>query len=167
MKIIKWLDQYFEEVLMMIFLPIIIVMMGAQVIMRYVVGYSLSFPEEISRYSFIWLSYLGVSYAVKTDQALKVDIIHTLVPKLKKPLDILGDIAYFAFFAYMIVPGFNAVMVTKAFGSASPALNIPIWILYSSLLLGSVLACVRMIQKYVKMYLEHKKKNYVEEGEVK
>jgi TRAP-type C4-dicarboxylate transport system permease small subunit len=125
--------------------------------MRYLVGNSLSWPEEVSRYSFIWLSYLGLSYAIKKDASLKVDIIHTLVPKLKAPLNVFGDIVLFLFCIAMIQPGYHTILKTMAIGSNSAAISMPMWILYVSLFLGVILSCIRLIQKYTLKIISYKK----------
>ena len=163
MKILKFLDDHLEEVLMSIFLVMIIVMMTAQVIMRYVFNNALSFPEEVSRYSFIWMCYLGVSYAVKKGGILKVDILTTLFPKLQKPLDIFGDVLYAAFCALMIVPGFQTVTSIMENGSTSAAIGLPMWIVYLSFLIGAILTVIRTIEKYISLF-RGKKENQIEEG---
>lgn len=157
MKALKFLDRYFEEILMSIFLIVIIVMMTMQVIMRYVFNSALSFPEEVSRYSFIWMCYLGVSYAVKKGGALKVDILPTLVPALQKPLDVLGDVFYMGFCVAMILPGITTVQSVMKMGSSSAAIGLPMWIVYLSFLIGSILTVIRMIEKYIVLIRARKK----------
>ena len=53
-KILHYLDEYLEEILMVIFLIAMTLIMGIQVFSRYVLGMSLSWSEEITRYLFIW-----------------------------------------------------------------------------------------------------------------
>ena len=53
MRVIKWLDNYLEEALLVIMLLFMMVIMGIQVTARYVFSYSLSWSEEITRYLFI------------------------------------------------------------------------------------------------------------------
>ena len=51
---LKWLDENLEEFLMGAFLIGMVLIMGVQVLARYVFGASLSWSEEITRYLFIW-----------------------------------------------------------------------------------------------------------------
>lgn len=53
-KAIHWLDEYLEEFLMVVFLIAMTLIMGIQVFSRYILGVSLSWSEEITRYLFIW-----------------------------------------------------------------------------------------------------------------
>ena len=60
-KILHYLDEYLEEFLMVIFLIAMTLIMGIQVFSRYILGMSLSWSEEITRYLFIWSAFLSVS----------------------------------------------------------------------------------------------------------
>ena len=53
-KALQWLDENLEEVLLVIALAAMAVIMGIQVIARYIFGASLSWSEELTRYIFIW-----------------------------------------------------------------------------------------------------------------
>ena len=44
-KAIHWLDEYFEEFLMVLFLAAMTIIMGIQVFSRYILGISLSWSE--------------------------------------------------------------------------------------------------------------------------
>lgn len=49
-KVLKRLDRYLEEFLLVAFLGAMTLIMGVQVVSRYVFGMSLSWSEEITRY---------------------------------------------------------------------------------------------------------------------
>lgn len=57
-KILHWLDENLEEFLLVFFLIAMTLIMGIQVFCRYVLGQSLSWSEEITRYLFI----LGLAF---------------------------------------------------------------------------------------------------------
>lgn len=64
-KILHWLDENLEEFILVIFLIAMTLIMGIQVFCRYVLGMSLSWSEELTRYLFIWCGFLSVSYCSK------------------------------------------------------------------------------------------------------
>ena len=72
-KVIHWLDEYFEEFLMVLFLAAMTIIMGIQVFSRYILGISLSWSEEITRYLFIWSAFLSVSLCTKKCISIKID----------------------------------------------------------------------------------------------
>ncbi len=151
-KIFKFLDDYFEEVLMNILLWSLVITMTMQIFFRYALGQPLSWSDEVCRYVFIWFTFLGVSYCTLTNNHIRIDIIETLIPKLKKPFMIIGDIIIFAFLCYMIVPSFNQLMDVKNKEVTSPALLMPMWIVYASLFLALVLTFLRLVQKYYRYF---------------
>ena len=68
-KALQWLDENLEEVLLVIALAAMAVIMGIQVIARYIFGASLSWSEELTRYIFIWAGFLSVSYCTKKSRS--------------------------------------------------------------------------------------------------
>lgn len=73
MRIVRWLDEHIEEVLLVAFSVVMVVVIAMQVFMRYVMDNSLSWSEELARFCFIWLVYIGISYGVKKQRHIKVD----------------------------------------------------------------------------------------------
>lgn len=58
-----------------ILLVIMVFIVFIQVIMRYILGHSLSWSEELTRYMFVWLIYLGVNLGIKGDMQIKIDVL--------------------------------------------------------------------------------------------
>ncbi|MCL2853192.1 MAG: TRAP transporter small permease [Defluviitaleaceae bacterium] len=157
MKKIRWFIDHFEETFMVISLGGITVAMFAQVVSRYVFRSSLVWTEELSRYFLICLAFMGLSYGVRTMSHLRIDIFENLYPKLKKPLEYIGDIFVVAFFTYMLRPAFTSIETIWRSGQVSPAMEIPFFIVYMPLAIGLVLGLVRMAEKYAKYLLQFKK----------
>ena len=146
MKILRWIDKYFEEVLMAALLTGIVLVMFFQIILRFVFNTALPWPEELSRYMFVWLSFLGMSYSVKCKNSLKVDIVETLVPKLKTPLGIIQDLVFLGFAVVIIFLGLDSLQTMWAHPQLSPAARIPMWTVYVSLFVAACLSVIRLIQ---------------------
>lgn len=149
MKLLKWLDDNLEEILMMIFLALIVVIMGIQVIMRYIFRNSLMWPEELSRYFFIWFVFLGISYGVKKNAHIRVDIVEVLIPRTAKVLGVIQDIAFAVFCICLYQPGMKVMEMMMQTGQTSPAIGIPMYIVYFSLMVGLTLTPLRILQKYL------------------
>ena len=98
-----------------------------QVVMRYVFNNSLSWSEELARYTFIWLIYIGISYGCKLRKHIKIDAALYLFPKKARPyVVLLGDILFIAFAVYITYTGFFYSMEQIRFDMRSAALKIPI-----------------------------------------
>ena len=76
-KILHYLDEYLEEILMVIFLIAMTLIMGIQVFSRYVLGMSLSWSEEITRYLFIWSAFLSVSLCTRKCISIKLTSLYS------------------------------------------------------------------------------------------
>ena len=148
MRLLRWLDKYFEESLMLILLAAMVCIMGLQVFMRYVMQNSLSWPEEMTRYMFIWFVFLGISYGIRNDIHIRVNLLETFFPKLQKPLNYFQDFAFFAFLAYLVKPSSSVMTLIYNSQQHSSAMQVPIALVYFSLFLGIYLGLFRMIQKY-------------------
>ena len=81
-----------------------VIIMGIQVFMRYVLAKSLPWPEELTRYLFIWFVFLGISYGIRYNIHIKVDIIETVFPKVKPFLIVIQDLLFLTFCIMMIRP---------------------------------------------------------------
>lgn len=58
-----------------VLLALLCVIVFVQVIMRYAYGHSLSWSEELTRYMFVWIIYLGVNLGIRGDNQIKIDIL--------------------------------------------------------------------------------------------
>ncbi len=153
MKFIRWLDRYLEESVMLVLLALMVSVMGLQVFMRYVMNSSLSWPEELTRYMFIWFVFLGISYGIRYDIHIRVNIFETFVPKIAATLRVIQDIFFMAFMLYMYSPAVTNISRMIANQQHSPAMQIPMYFVYLSLLVGLTLGIFRMIEKYVKKFM--------------
>lgn len=153
MKVVSWLDKYTEELFLSLSLISMVFIMGLQVFMRYVMNNSLAWPEELSRYIFIWFSFIGVSYAVRKNANLRIDILFNYVSDgIRKTLETISDIIFIGFSLIIVVGGisvFNGLLDTM---QTSPGLNLPMAFVYLSLPVGFGLTIIRLIQSIVNRY---------------
>jgi TRAP-type C4-dicarboxylate transport system permease small subunit len=148
MKIVKWLDEHFEELLLGIFSVIMVIVTAAQVFMRYALDNSLTWSEELARYCFIWLVYLGISYGVKKQRHIKVDAVFLLLKdKGKIVLSMVGNLLFLAFAIFVIIYGYDIATKLLAWGQQSPALHIPVGLVYLAGPIGMGLTAIRLLQQ--------------------
>lgn len=160
MKILSWLDENFEKVILSLLLAVIASVMMLEVIMRYVFNSSISWAEEASRYAFVWSALVSIGYSIKEQSILKVD---TLVEALPKPIRNafvnVSNLAVTFFFGYLFwisVPAVSKVIKT---GQQSPALGIPMGLIYFAAIAGFFLATLRSIQKTYRDFATAKKRS--------
>lgn len=150
MKAVKWIDQYLEEVVMIIMLVAMVLIMGIQVTARYVFSSSLSWSEEITRYLFICSGFLSASFCIKKGASVKIDQLLKAVPG--KGFHVLKLVSYsvqIVFFSYLIPFAWEYVKSGIASGQVSPACGIPMYMIQMSTVISFVLCVIRLIQKWV------------------
>jgi len=108
---------------------------------RYAMGNQASWTEELARFLLIWIGILGAAYVSGRNMHLAIDLIST---KLKKKarrhlhLLILALILFFAV-SVLVIGGFRLIYVTQVLGQISPALQLPMTIVYAVLPLSGLL----------------------------
>ncbi|MDR2210603.1 MAG: TRAP transporter small permease [Spirochaetaceae bacterium] len=147
MKLLKWLDQHFEESICVFLMSSMSILLFIQVVMRRVFGNSLTWSEELARYIFIWLIYFGISYGAKAMKHIKIEAFLAIFPRNIRPfIKILGNLLFLAFALFVIFTSFELVQKQIKLKQQSPAMHIPMWVVYSAPLCGFVLTSVRQLQ---------------------
>ncbi len=149
-KLLHGLDEYLEEVLLVILLACMAVIMGIQVFCRYVLSMSLSWSEELTRYLFIWAGFLSISYCTKRCISIKIEQFVALFPKRGKALfKVINHTVELILFFYLLPFSWRYLNLAIAAGQTSPALGIPMYLVQAAPLAGFLLAAVRILQRWV------------------
>ena len=147
MKVIKWLDENFEGTIMLVMLILITTVMSVQIVARYVFQSPMPWPEEFSRYCYIWTVFLSLGFTLKKGNMLRVNVVVDLFPNIVRNLIYLSVnvvlLVVFAVFFYNALIRTNFVRGT---GQVSPAMRIPTWLMYCSTVIGFGLGVLRLAQ---------------------
>jgi len=93
-----------------------------QVFCRYVLNYPLLWPEEVTRYSMVWLTFIGASLGVKKGSHVSFTlIVERFSGRLQRYFGFFGIICLFTFASVNMGLGIRVLAITTA---KSPALNI-------------------------------------------
>ena len=132
-----WLDRALE-LLCALGCLVLVGVSFAGVIFRYAFNNSLVWSEELARYLFIWLIFLGAAIGVRERNHIAFDLFgSSLGPRGGQALEWLVRVATLAFAASLIVPGWRFVVVGMS--NASPALEIPMGWVYLAPVVGGLL----------------------------
>ena len=98
---------------------------------REIFAYSSIWGEEIVRYSFIYLAWIGAAAAVKERAHIRIDVVmHYLGPRLKAIFYIFGDVVMLIVAVIALYWSYETVHVSAKFGSVSHGLRISmVWFL--------------------------------------
>jgi len=150
MKLLRLVDDKLEVFICVILMSVMAVLLNIQVFMRYVMKDALSWTEELARYIFVWLVYIGISYGAKISKHLRVEAGLDLFPKKARPYLLLAADAFFLCFAlYISYRGWGIVERQIRLGQVSAAMRIPMWIVSAAPMVGFGMAAVRVAQNMV------------------
>ena len=151
-KILQKYDK-FEEYLLIGTLVFNVLLIFSQILMRTIFNYSLSWTEELSRYIFIWQTWLGTSIALKYKQHIRVEILINFLKKIKnkKILEVLVNFIWISFSAFLLYAGILLSKSMIARNVLSSGMRIPLVFIYSCLPISSLIVLIRLINDTINL----------------
>jgi TRAP-type C4-dicarboxylate transport system permease small subunit len=125
-----------------------VVLTFAQVVFRYVIGYSLYWSEELARYLFVWVSFLGSVVALERGVHIGMDVvIAKLPPGPRRYVEVFSDISVAAFLVFLTVQGLKMAMRNMI--QKSPALQVSMGVVSLAIPVGAALMGIYVIARLV------------------
>ena len=142
-------NRVLEKVLIVGFAAMTVIIF-LQIIFRYVFAASLSWSEEMARYLFVWLTFLGASVVARSRSHITVDaIIEAIKPeRVRKSMKTLADVLVLAFLYVLLSEGFVAsfeILDLEQISPSMPWLSLG-WI-YFAIPLGSLFMALNILQQ--------------------
>ena len=107
----------------------------------------LTWAQEACIYLFVWMAKFGAAYGVRIGIHVGVDIlVDRLQDPAKRIVTIIAMSGGILFTAILVWIGTDFVYHVRLGGQTSPDLEMPMWIIYLAVPLGSALMCFRFIQ---------------------
>ncbi len=151
MKIIRFLDENIEKILLVIMLLVMVIVVFVQVVMRSVFHNSLAWSEEVARYLFVWQVWLGASYAAKKGEHMQVDLLRRkLKGKMGIVVAVFADLVSLAFCIYLVKLSFVQMNGMFQLKRVATSFDMPIWIAYLAVPVGAGLMVIRLLQGMIK-----------------
>jgi C4-dicarboxylate transporter DctQ subunit len=154
--LLRILDRL-EEVLIATLIAAATVLIFIAVLHRYLSGVPALFPlmhkihlswaQELCIYMFVWMAKFGAAYGVRTGIHVGVDVlVNLLSPRARRPVVRFGLLCG-ALFTFVIgTMGAKFVFELYDTDQVSPDLELPRWIVFLCVPLGSYLMCFRFLQ---------------------
>lgn len=137
--------EHVEEAVCLFFFASMCVFVFVQLFFRFVLNNPLMYPEEIARASYVWVTFVGMSFATKTRDHISVDyFISVLPPTPARWLTLLVDVMMLA--ALVLLGWFGVKFVIFSRMSITPALEVPANLYYISFPIGCFLSVVRQLR---------------------
>lgn len=136
-----------DRFVLAITVPLTVVMLGCvvwQVVARYALNVSTSATDEIARFAFIWVSLLGAAYVLGNRGHIAITGLVDLLPARPRGVVEIAIAALVTLFTVTILCGGGWLLVDKArmLGQVTPALQVPMWMVYAVIPLSGALTLV-------------------------
>jgi C4-dicarboxylate transporter DctQ subunit len=120
---------------------------GVPFLYPYLIRIHISWAQELCIYMFIWMAKFGAAYGVRTGIHVGVDVlIKRLNPGWQKGVILFGLLGGALFTFVVGTMGAKFVIELMSTDQVSPDLELPSWLVYACIPLGSYLMCFRFLQ---------------------
>lgn len=133
-----------EEIVIVAMFAIMVVAIFSQVVMRYVFNNSLYWSEELGKFMFIWISWLGISIGEKRGEHIKITMLtDKFSPKGQHIVNIISELIVIGILLVTIYYGISLVISQSTTHYAGIKISVS-WG-YLSVVVGCCLMLLRSI----------------------
>lgn len=161
----KSIDRNAESWALLVFYVLLTVTMAVEVVRREVFAYSSIWGEEIVRYAFIYLAWIGAASAIRERAHIRIDVLMHYVPgQVKTLLYLLGDFVMLVVACIALFYSFETLLVSWKFGSVSHGLRISLVWFLAAVPIGFSLMLFRLVQSILRDFHSFRNGTPVFEG---
>jgi TRAP-type C4-dicarboxylate transport system permease small subunit len=132
MDSLRFLWRHAVESIVVILLAVMVAVLVLQVFFRFVMDDPLAWSEELARYAFVWVTFLGAAVAFRHGSHIVVDTIVRMFPQgTQTALAWVVDLLVVAALLVLLVQGIGIVAVTA--DTVSTMLEVPMSWVYAAL----------------------------------
>jgi TRAP-type C4-dicarboxylate transport system permease small subunit len=143
---ISSITEKIEKYIVCFSIVLMMVNSTANAIGRYFFNQSIFFAEELNQFLIVSVTFIGFAYAVRKGRNIRMTAVYdALNHTAKKVISILiaaGTSALMFFLAYL---AYHYVLELKEINRLSPALQFPVYIIYSVIPLGLTMAGIQYL----------------------
>lgn len=146
-KLLRWLDVNFEAFFGMIAFFGMLILITMQILLRNLLGAGTAWGEEICRFCYVWVCYIGLGYATRNNLHIQIDALRKNFPeKLQKILIILTELLMLYVFCRFFCGTLENVMRVSAMNNRADSINISTNWMYVAGPVGYGLGVIRCTQ---------------------
>ena len=129
-----------------------VIIVFSNVVARYFLNAALAWSDEVSRFMFIWLVFIGAVIAYMKNEHLGLDIlVKYLPPRASRILVVFADLLVLFALAIMLKGGLHMAIDSFASGWVSSAVSLPYGYIY---MVGPISAFFMILEGLLKLVLD-------------
>ncbi len=150
MKFRAIVDKILSRVLIVI-MGVMVINVLWQVFSRYFLGEPSSFTDELARYLMIWVGILGAAYVSGKNGHVAIDVLPSRLSKenQKKLKNIVGILIILFSITALVIGGSRLVYITYVLKQFSPALQMPLSLVYLVIPISGILIIYYKISDFL------------------
>lgn len=159
-KKIQNLLSNFENSLAAVAIVLMMVIVFANAMARYIAGFDAAWSYELVTSCFVLVAMFSAANLFKTDGHVGFDYLVTHLPKvIQIPLIIIRHALCVTFFVFLIIFGFKMTQGKIALGLKSAVLGYPSWIIGAIVPVSGILCVIRYIQGQIAIYKKNREEH--------
>jgi TRAP-type C4-dicarboxylate transport system permease small subunit len=144
---LRSIDRNGERYLMLVLYCFIVFVIVGEVVRRFVLDFSSLWGEEAARFAFIYLGWIGASYAVKQRAHIRFDFLtRAMPPRAAAAVFLFSEFATLVFACFAAYWSMQSLLTMVRFDALAPALRVPQAWFAAAVPLGFAMMIVRVIQ---------------------
>ena len=148
MKTLKKIWDNLEPTLVVFFFFCILIVIFIQIFMRLVFNDPPIFTEELARFLYLWMVFIGFSWVTKTDTNLCIDIVKQKIYGRRRAwFNLIVDFVTVGTFAFLFYHSIDYVKFSMY--NPAPAMRFPMGYVYLVMPIACVLTVIRSIERIV------------------
>lgn len=149
MRLLRLIWSYAAETVVVILMALMVTTLAVQVLFRYALNNPLSWSEELARYAFVWITFLGAAVAYRHRGHIVVDMMLHLIPvRARATLAWLVEILVTVTLVVLVRDGLRMVETTS--NVRATMLQIPMSYIYAAIPVSAALMLVYQVEWVVK-----------------
>ena len=132
------------------------IILFVNVVLRYFFASGITWAEEYAKYAIMWVTFAGCGAAVRENSHMSITALLD-VQKNKKVIywiRLIINVICVVFSLFIAVYGYRIVELVTRTKQKSPAMQIPMAVVYVSVLIGGILMTIRFCQSMARLIKE-------------
>ncbi len=155
MRLLRLVWSYAAETVVVILMAVMVTTLAVQVFFRYVLDAPLSWTEELARYAFVWVTFLGAAVAFRHRGHIVVDMLLHMIPAQVRAV-LIWAVEVLVTITLVILVRDGLRMVETTANVRATMLQIPMSYVYASIPVSSALMLLYQLEWVVKRVTEYR-----------
>ena len=140
-----------SEWLIVVFFTLLVATTFLGVLSRYVFNFSLAWSDELARYCFVWMVFIGIVVSfVRAEHATVDFLMERYKGRYRVVMFTLIDVLIYVLFVVLTVTG--VMLMNLSAGQTTSGLGIPKMLVYAALPFGSALMVIELTIRLYKRF---------------